>query len=158
MKTLVSRSSDGVELRTYEKELANAGMVTVYDLVNRMPEQTLERAWRELPPKSGDIHFIMGCKGRRQKFGIDDRGVFFFPKLWNVKVKGKCSHRFLWEGGAIAYSFGLPLTKAEERHLMRGFLPIVYAKWVEDGVVYEQESFVTTLFKDLLRLYAAPRE
>jgi len=147
---LVFKSSENLELKTYGCELSGKGLTTVYDLVSKMPEQTLERAWRELPSKKKGIHFILGCKGRRQKFGVDTRGVVFIPKLWNIWVKGKYSDRFLWDGDTIAYGFGLPDLEPEYRCLEEGFIPIVYAKWVDDGVVYEQEAFATLLFKDVL--------
>jgi len=65
-------------------------------------------------------------------------------------LRSKCADRFLWEGDTITYSFGLPDAEPEKRHLQDGFLPIIYAKWVEDGVVYEQEAFATLLFKNAL--------
>ena len=147
---LISQASEKTSLTAYKSELAEKGLTTVYELIKKMPEQTLKRAWEELPRKKRSIYFIVGCKGRRQKFGVDTRGRVFFPKLWNVKVKGKYSDRFLWDGDAITYSFGFPNTEPEERHLEKGFLPIIYAKWVEDGIIYEQEAYATLLFKDVL--------
>jgi len=147
---LVSRTVDNADLRTRGRELAEQKGTTLFDLIDMMPEQTLERAWRELPAEARDIHFIVGCKGRRQKFGVNARGMVFFPKCWNVRVKGKYSERFLWDGDAITYIFGFPDTEPEGRNLEGGFLPIIYAKWVEDGIIYEQEAFATLLFKDVL--------
>ncbi|MEM1569927.1 MAG: hypothetical protein QXG56_04305 [Candidatus Bathyarchaeia archaeon] len=147
---LISKTSKKLKLEAYKRELSEKGLASIYDLIGKMPEQTLERAWREMPKKKKSIHFIVGCKGRRQKFGVDTKGVVFIPKLWNVRVKGRYSDRFLWEGDTVAYGFGLPDSEPEERTLEEGFLPIVRAKWVEDGIVYEQEVFATLLFKDAL--------
>lgn len=147
---LISKKSKKLKLEAYECELSEKGLASIYDLIEKMPEQTLERAWREMPTKKKSIHFIVGCKGRRQKFGVDTRGVVFVPKLWNIRVKGKYSDRFLWDGDTIAYGFGLPDSEPEERTLEGDFLPIVRAKWVEDGIIYEQEAFATLLFKDIL--------
>ncbi len=147
---LISKSSEKLRLETYKRELSEKGLTSIYDLIEKMPEQTLERAWREMPAKKKSIHFIVGCKGRRQKFGVDTRGVVFIPKLWNVRVKGRYSDRFLWDGDTVAYGFGLPNHEPEERTLEDGFLPIVRAKWVEDGITYEQEVFATLLFKNIL--------
>jgi len=108
---LVSRSSDSVDLRSYVNELAEKGSATVYDLISRMPEQTLKRAQEELPAKKKGIHFIVSCKGRRQKFGIDTRGTVFCPKLWNVRdgvpeysLRSKYAGRFLWDNDTITYT------------------------------------------------------
>lgn len=146
-----------MDLRSYINEVAEKGSTTVYDLISRMPEQTLKRAQEELPAKKKGIHFIVSCKGRRQKFGIDTRGMVFCPKLWNVRdgvpeysLRSKYANRFLWDNDTITYNFGFPDIEPEGRHLERGYLPIIYAKWVEDGVVYEQEAFATLLFKDVL--------
>jgi len=154
---LVSRSSDDVELKVHANELAQSGLSTVYDLINSLPEQTLERAWEEMPAKKRGMHFIVSCKGRRQKFGISTRGAVFCPKLWNVqgrtpeyRLRSKYADRFLWERDTIAYSFGFPDVEPEKRHLLEGSLPIIYARWVEDGIMYEQEAFATLLFKDVL--------
>lgn len=147
---LISKASEKPRLEAYKRELSERGLTSIYDLIQKMPEQTLERAWREMPTKKKSIHFIVGCKGRRQKFGVDTRGVVFIPKLWNVRVKGKYSDRFLWDGDTIAYGFGLPDSEPEERMLEDGFLPIVRAKWVEDGIICEQEVFATLLFKNVL--------
>jgi hypothetical protein len=147
---LVSKSSEGLDLKAYSRELDERRLSTIYDLTGKLPEQMLERAWRKLPVKKGGMHFILGCKGRRQKFGVDDRGVVFIPKRWNVRLKGRYSDRFLWDGDAIAYALGLPEKEPEERRLEQGFLPILYARWIEDGIVYEQETFTTLLLKNLL--------
>ena len=147
---LVSKTSENLSLKTYGSEILKQGLTTIYDLVNKMPEQSLNRSWREMPAKKRGIHFILGCKGRRQKFGVNTRGVVFIPKLWNVRVKGKYSHRFLWDGDTISFDFGLPNLEPEDRHLEDDFIPIIYAKWFNDGIVYEQEAFATLLFKNIL--------
>ncbi|MEM2930573.1 MAG: hypothetical protein QW797_06935, partial [Thermoproteota archaeon] len=147
---LISRSSENLSLKTYRHKLAEKGLTTVYDLIEKMPEQTLERAWREMPIKKKSIHFILGCKGRRQRFGINTEGRIFIPKHWNVRVRGKYSDRFLWDGNAIVYSLGFPNTVPEERKLEEEISPIIYTKWVEDGIVYEQKAFATLLLKNLL--------
>ncbi|MEM2514148.1 MAG: hypothetical protein QXU81_07515 [Candidatus Bathyarchaeia archaeon] len=147
---LISKSSENLNLKTYSSMLSEKGLATIYDMIDRMPEQSLERAWREMPTKKRSIHFILGCKGRRQKIGVDTRGTVFIPKLWNVRVRGRYSDRFLWDGDTIAYSFGFPDKEPEERWLEDEYLPIVHAKWIEDGVVFEQEAFATLLLKNLL--------
>ncbi|MCX8170375.1 MAG: hypothetical protein N3E47_00165 [Candidatus Bathyarchaeota archaeon] len=147
---LISKSSENLNLKTYSSMLSEKGLATIYDMIDKMPEQSLERAWKEMPTKKRSIHFILGCKGRRQKIGVDTRGTVFIPKLWNIRVKGKCSDRFLWDGGTIAYGFGFPDKEPEERYLEGEYLPIVHAKWVEDGIVFEQEAFATLLLKNPL--------
>ena len=147
---LISKPSENLNLKNYSRELSRQGLTTIYDLTGKMPEQTLEKAWREMPAKKRGIHFILGCKGRRQKIGVNTRGVVFIPKLWNIRVKGKYSDRFLWDGDAVAYGFGLPNLEPEDRYLEEGFMPIIHAKWVDDGIIYEQEAFATLLFKNIL--------
>ncbi|MEM3479463.1 MAG: hypothetical protein QXV74_05420, partial [Candidatus Bathyarchaeia archaeon] len=147
---LVSESSENLSLKAYSSMLSEKRLATVYDMIDKMPEQSLERAWKEMPAKKKSIHFILGCKGRRQKIGVDTRGTVFIPKLWNIRVKGKCSDRFLWDGDTIAYRFGFPDREPEERWLEDEYLPIVHAKWIEDGIVFEQEAFATLLLKNLL--------
>ncbi|MEM1990353.1 MAG: hypothetical protein QW782_06950, partial [Candidatus Bathyarchaeia archaeon] len=134
---LISKSSENLSLKECNARLSEKGLTTIYNLVERMPEQTLERAWMEMPTKKRSIHFIIGCKGRRQKIGVDTRGAVFIPKLWNIRVKGKYSDRFLWDGDTILFSFGFPGSEPEERRLENDYLPIIYGKWVEDGITYE---------------------
>jgi len=147
---LISKSSENISLRAYSDVLSGKRLATIYDMIDKMPEQSLERAWREMPAKRRSIHFILGCKGRRQKIGVDTRGAIFIPKLWNLRVKGKYSDRFLWDGDTVTYGFGFPDRDPDERWLEDEYLPIVHAKWIEDGVVFEQEAFATLLLKNLL--------
>jgi hypothetical protein len=147
---LISASAWNVSLEGFKRQLAQSPEGAIYDLIHKMPEQTLQKAWAEMPPKGRGIHFIMSCKGRRQKFGVDTHGHVFCPKLWNFRVKGKYSDRFLWADDTICYGFGFPEREPDERHLEGDLLPIIYSKWLEDDIAYEQEAFATLLFKDAL--------
>lgn len=51
---LISKSSENLNLKDYRRKFASKGLSTIYDLIEKMPEQTLKRAWREMPPRRGE--------------------------------------------------------------------------------------------------------
>jgi len=147
---LVTKATDDIDyakfLHEWEAEHAN----TLYDRIKELPEQTFEKAEKEMPKKRGRGYMPLGCEGGRQKFGVDVNGDVFCRRNWIPRVKGKDTDRLLWDGGEIRYSFGLPNVEPTLRQVEDGYLPIIHTKWEADNVVYEQTAFATLLGANIL--------
>ena len=147
---LVTKAADNVDYARFREDWQTSHEGTLYDRIAELPEQTYDRAWREMPQKTSRGFMPLGCDGGRQKFGVDQNGDVFCPKNWIPRVKGRDTERLLWEGREIRYSFGFPAVDPTERHIADGYLPIIYGRWEADGVVYEQTAFATLLGADIL--------
>ncbi|MBM3238343.1 hypothetical protein FJZ31_18785 [Candidatus Poribacteria bacterium] len=146
---LITKNSDDIDYSNFKLQLEAEAQKTVYDRIKDMPEQTLERAWNDMPPK-GQFYIVLGCEGGRQKFGVDPNGDVFCPRNWISRIQGKDTERLLWEGGRIRYHFGFPNVKPAERYIEDGYLPIIHTKWTDDGLNFEQVAFATLLEDDIL--------
>ncbi|MGQ9608750.1 MAG: hypothetical protein ACUVWN_05595 [bacterium] len=147
---LITKADEDIDYNTFKKEWEENHAKTVYDMIKDLPEQTYTKSWNDMPKKRKRGFMPLGCDGSRQKFGVDQNGDVFFPKNYVEKVKGKDSDRLLWEGNWMRYSFGFPNVEPTERHIEDGYLPIIYARWEEDNISYEQTAFVTPLGQDIL--------
>jgi hypothetical protein len=146
---LAVKGSLGSSLRFVEEKVEGSKRKTFYDRIFDMPEQTFQRAWGDMPRKKR-FYAVLGCEGGRQKFGIEPNGTVFCPENWIRRVRGRDTERLVWDGREIRYSFGFPDVEPSERWMEDGFLPIMHTKWNEDGMVYKQEAFASTLMKDIL--------
>jgi len=147
---LVTKATDEISYVSYREKWQSEHKPTLYDRIKRLPEQTWEKAWNDMPEKKSRGYMPLGCEGGRQKFGVDENGDVFCRNRWILNVKGKDTERVLWKGGEIRYSFGFPDVEPSERGIEESYLPIIHAKWESDSVVYEQTAFVTLLGADLL--------
>ena len=147
---LVTKADENIDYDAFKKEWESNHAKTVYDMIKDLPEQTYNKSWNDMPKKRSRGFMPLGCDGGRQKFGVDQNGDVFYPKNYVERVKGKDTDRLLWEGNWMRYSFGFPKVEPTERYIEEGYLPIIYAKWEDDNISYEQKAFVTLLGQDIL--------
>lgn len=145
---MVSRTSDNVRLVNYRHQLETCHPETLYQRINELPEQTLGRALNDMPSK-GQFYFVLGCEGRRQKFGVDYNGDIFCPENFIRRVEGRDSKRLLWDGPILRYHFGFPNLKSSNRYIEESHLPIIHTDWTDGNLVYKQEAFATTFGRDI---------
>lgn len=158
---LVTSNADSIDYSTFKEEWKAKGEKTLYDRIKDLPEQTLERAWNDMPEKS-QFYIVLGCEGGRQKFAVDPNGDVSCPRNRIHSIQGKDTDRLLWEGNRIWYRFGFPYVpplgkgvggfnvKPSERYVEEGYLPIIHAKWMDGVVSYEQVAYATLLEGDIL--------
>ena len=113
----------------------------IYTAVSTMPEQTLTRAWSDMPQKE-PFYIPISFEGSRQHFGVEPDGSIFCHSYWLSRIQGKDTKRCLYEGDSINYRFGLDNAKLIERGIVDGCLPMITASWQRDGVRYHQTAFV----------------
>jgi hypothetical protein len=146
---LISKASDSIDYTKFRKKKSDHAK-TLYDRIFDLPEQTYTKSWNDMPKKKNRGFMPLGCDGGRQKFGVDPNGDVFCPKNYVARVKGKDTDRVLWDGDTIRYSFGFPNVEPAERYRIDGYLPMIYARWEDDGISYEQTAFATLLDGDIL--------
>jgi len=130
---------------------------TTYDRVLSQPEQTVARAFAEVPPlrKTGQEplprYLPLGWDANRQEFALLYNGDAFCDKQ-ALKVGGRDTARLLWPGTSIRYRFatGDPpdLREREDavaQRLLDGYLPIVISTWHDREWRYEQTAFAAPL-------------
>lgn len=127
-----------------ERARTNA-VKTLYARVFDEPEQSLERALAEQPPKTGRIYLPLGTEGGRQRFGVQPDGSIFCVNDRIDRPPGKDTARRTWGGNRLVYDFDLPKSPLRKRWLEEESLPIVHAEWERDGVRYTQSALVTRL-------------
>ncbi len=129
----------------------------IRDLIPLEPEQSYERASREIPPQDpwvrqyGDmVYLVAAADASWQKFAVRYDGNIFISR-WQTKAFGAEGKRLKWPGSKIHFWIG---TGAEpyfgEDHqgsmaVAEEYLPIMINRWERDGLQYEQESFATLL-------------
>lgn len=141
---LVTRAFDPVTISGHRATLEQLGAKTVYDRVTEQREQTLERAWKDMPLKRS-YYFILGMEGGRQRFRLNPTGELWVHRPnFSDKRPGKDNGHFLWPDG-LTYQFGLPASQFAERTLAEGCLPMVTTRWLDGPLAYEQEAFADVL-------------
>lgn len=144
---LVTRAADPITIAEYRQMLAESGTKTLYDRVSEEPEQTLARAWRDMPLKR-PYYFILGCEGGRQRFRLNPDGGI--QMHWPSHPQRKNPSSTLWQWpDYVTYRFGLPGDRFSERTIAEGYLPIVTTRWTSGDLVYEQEAFASLLAANL---------
>jgi len=106
-----------------------------------MPEQTLMRAWNDMPQKE-PFYIPLGFDGGRQYFGVEPDGTVFCRFGWLHRIPGKDTKRCLFDGDSVTYSFGLSDAKSVDRQLVDGCLPMIVTEWQHNDVRYRQTAFV----------------
>jgi hypothetical protein len=125
--------------------------------VAREPEQSYERASREIPPldpverSGGRLMLPLGAEASWQKFGYEWGGNVIVSKR-GTKAKGNELRRLAWPDDQIAWRIGTgerPSFRdaAGDSTLaqLEDYLPLGIAHWKSDGLEYEQEAFATLL-------------
>lgn len=132
----------------------------VYDRVSREPQQTWERARREIPVlKKSEQHpeplyLPLGPPLSRQEIGIRYDGALYLSKE-ALKAPAADSERLHWPDHRwhLVLDVGDPpcdLRKegAVRQRLLENTLPIVVNTWEHEGIHYEQTSVATWLMDD----------
>jgi hypothetical protein len=123
--------------------------VSRYDAIAAEPEQSLHRALREQPPKE-PMHFIIGCEGARQKFGIAPNGDLFAAVGFIRRAPGADTPRLGWEGNAFALRFGWDGWLPSGRRIERGYLPLLESRFSREAVDVNLTAFATPLKQSIL--------
>ncbi|HVX65806.1 MAG TPA: hypothetical protein VHA11_04345, partial [Bryobacteraceae bacterium] len=144
---LVTRAADPVTIAEYRRILTESGAKSLYDRVSEESEQTLSRAWKDMPLKV-PYYFILGCEGGRQRFRLNPDGGI--QMHWPSHPQRKDPSSPLWQWpDYVTYRFGLPGDRFSERTIAEGYLPIVTTRWTSGDLVYEQEAFAGLLAANL---------
>ena len=146
---LATRDDLCISYEEFRKEWEIEHQQTLVDRIGKLPEQTFDKAWNDMPAKKSRGFMPLGCDGGRQKFAADENGDIFCQKNWIPRVKGRDTDRVLWDGREMRYTFGFPTIQADYRQLEDGYLPIIRSRWEADGVAYEQTAFATLLGADI---------
>ena len=133
--------------------------VPIYDRIADEPEQSYERASKEIPQliktRQGPWgrYCPIGCDANRQEFAVRYNGEIFADKE-SMKVVGRDTARLLWPGKGISFKFptGDPPDFREredgtEQSALNGYLPIYTSKWKDREFAYEMTSFAALLLE-----------
>ena len=125
------------------EEIYQKGEKDFYRQVHDLPEQTLDRAWSDMPRK-GRIYMPLACEGGRQNFGLQPNGDIMLSRNWTERIKSTDSPKAKWPGGNMFIRFGMsgPVTGASREE---GDLPLAATWYERDGVRYDQYAFATPL-------------
>jgi hypothetical protein len=143
---------------------------TVREKLAVEPEQTYDRACREIPKLSvnireqgGPLYLPLASDASWQKFGFEWGGNFYMNKSLS-KVKGNELKRCNWEGAALKWSIGTgkePLYVRDDKisHLsiLDDYLPVPQVTWAHEGLLFKEEAFAT-LLEGPLSPYDAQRD
>ena len=121
------------------------------------PEQTYERARREIPQldpverQGGRLYLPLASDSSWQKFALEWGGNIAIDKR-GTKAKGNERRRLEWSGDRISWRIGTgavptfrPLRSDSELSVLEDYLPVATATWRTDGIAYSEEAFVTQL-------------
>ncbi len=149
---LVTKADDTVSVASWRKALAELNRKTVYDRVSEAAEQTLDRAWNEMPLKR-PLYFVHGLPGNRNVFRQDPDGDIAISSVvqrfqWHPSPKD--SARQLWKGSFLELGFGFPPGKRGGRELLEGYLPQLRSWWQDGPIYYEQTTILGKLNGDLI--------
>lgn len=133
------------------------GGAEIRDLIRREPEQTYERASREIPQldpahREGErLYLPLAADASWQKFAFEWGGNIHISKA-GTKAKGQELKRLEWPGDRIAWRLGTGATPnfRPEWHdstlsVLDDDLPVVTAKWSAGGIRYTEEGFAALL-------------
>lgn len=143
---LVKSADDAITYAEMEAdyETKSGDQLTLFDRIMELPEQTLPRAWSDMPQK-GRIYMPLAVEGGRQHFGILPNGDIRMDRGWNDRIQGEDSPKAKWKCGNMYLTFGLPHGSKTGASREEGDLPTAVTWYEKDGVRYEQLAFATTL-------------
>lgn len=140
---LVTRADDPITLEAYRTQLRELGRKTVYDRVRDEPEQTLRRAWNDMPLKR-PLYFVHGLPGNRncmRQYPDGDIVVSSNPHWFTKPPSARDTPHKRWHGDWIRYGFGLGSGQVSGGRALRdGYLPILRTWWQEGPLHIEQET------------------
>ena len=152
---LVVRGDDPVTLEAYRRQRREFPGRTVYDRIHEEPEQTLSRAWNDMPLKR-PLYFVHGLPHDRNTMRQQPNGdvdVTAVRRWFNLHRSAKDSERKLWGPEFITCHFGLPADHLRGgRELREGYLPELRTWWQDGPIYYEQTTILDKLDGDLSRI------
>lgn len=130
----------------------------IRDRIKAEPEQTYDRASREIPPLSVNVrrrgeklYLPLASDASWQKFGFEWGGGFFMNKKY-TKAKGKEKVRCNWTGDTFNWSVGTGKNPVYDRNdtnshmsVLNDFLPVPEVRWNHEDLIYHEEAFTTLL-------------
>ncbi|MDO8681871.1 MAG: hypothetical protein Q7N50_00105 [Armatimonadota bacterium] len=120
----------------------------LYRQIHDLPEQTLDRAWSDMPRK-GRIYMPLAVEGGRQHFGIQPNGDIRMSRNWQMRIQASDSDKAKWKTKEMFIKFGLPHGSKTGACREEGDLPIANTWYEKDGVRYVQDAFATVLYGKL---------
>jgi hypothetical protein len=150
---LVTNADDTISLDAYREALRReVGGQTVYDRVAAADEQTLSRAWNDMPLKR-PLTFVHGLPGDRNAMHQWPNGeieISAVKRWFDLHRSPRDSDRKLWDGGLLRISCGFPAGELRGgRELQDGYLPVLRTWWQSGPVFYEQKTVLTAALADL---------
>lgn len=121
------------------------------------PEQSFERASREIPPldpverQGGRLYLVLAADSSWQKFAFEWGGNVFISKR-GTKALGRELARLTWPGDRIGWRIGTgaaanfrPRAGDSTLTTLEDHLPVAIARWRDESFEYEEEAFATLL-------------
>lgn len=150
---LVTRADDAISIEEYRAIVRREfGGRSIYDRIGTSGEQTLGRAWNEMPLKR-PLYFVHGLPGNRDAMNQLPNGdieIAAGGRWFNLPVSARDTKRQSWQGGTMKVHLGFPADSLRGgRELKEGFLPLLRTWWQAGPVYYEQTSILAPLDGDL---------
>ncbi|ASV74942.1 hypothetical protein THTE_2340 [Thermogutta terrifontis] len=149
---LVTKAEDPIDLSQYRHLLREFPGRCVYDRIFDQPEQTLARAWNDMPLKR-PLYFVHGLPGNRNLMMQTPNGdiaVSNVSRWFNLPRSPKDTDRKNWNGAMLQLGFGFPNDdRRGGRELRDGYLPLLRTWWAEGPLFYQQETVLDALDGDL---------
>lgn len=148
---LVTKGDDATSIAEWRATLKELGRKTVYDRVTEANEQTLAKAWKDMPLKQ-PLYFVHGVPGNRNVVRQDANGnvtLGLSRQRLGWQPGERDSKRLLWEGSKLRFGFGFPENRNGERDLLDGYLPELRTHWQEGPLHYEQTTVLGKLHGDI---------
>ncbi len=147
---------------------------TIREKLKTEPEQTFDRASREIPRLSvmrredgNRLNLPLAADASWQKFGFEWGGSFFMSKN-DTKAKGEERKRCLWNEDKFSWNIGTgnePVYLRDDKNshmsIQNNYLPVPQVLWNHEGLTFREEAFATLLEgplspDDLLRSEQTP--
>lgn len=144
---LVTHQKDSISLDGYRDALREFPGRTVYARVFDEPEQSLARAWDEMPLKR-PFYFVHGVPGNRNAYHQTPNGdIVIHGGHWFHRLPSeRDGARKNWQGGNLTLGFGFPDADLRGgRALHDGYLPLLRTWWQDGPILYDLYTLCDTL-------------
>jgi hypothetical protein len=134
-----------------------SGKQKIRERIPREPEQSYERARREIPSldpwdreRAGKLYLPLAPDASWQKFAFEIGGNVFISKK-GTKAKGHELERLQWSGDRVTWRIGTgakPYYREDHKcsiGKLNGYLPVGTQEWESEGLHYTEEAFATLL-------------
>ncbi len=145
---LVVRGDDAITLERYRDARKEFAGRTIRARVAAEAEQTLARAWNDMPLKR-PLYFVHGLPGDRNAIHHEANGDLRITASlhWFARpASPRDTKRKLWEGAWLRVRLGLPAEHLRGgRELREGYLPVLRTWWQDGPIHYEQWAVLDKL-------------